>query len=127
MKLGPDSADAHNNLGACYFHLKDYAAAEPELLKAVALNPEFSYAYVNLGLVQGSLQKLEAAKQDFRQALAAKPTDPAVYMRVADFFEQLKDPLDAITAYAGTLKLDPNLTDARARRPGQVRGRDGIG
>jgi hypothetical protein len=35
--------------------------------------------------------------------------------QVADFLEQLSDPMDAITAYAGALALDPNLTGARVK------------
>jgi len=49
IKLRPDFAIAHGNLGSCYYDIGDYAAAIKSFNYAIQLEPNYPDAYNNLG------------------------------------------------------------------------------
>ncbi len=49
IKLRPDFAIAHGNLGSCYYDLGDYTSAIKAFNYAIQLEPNFPDAYNNLG------------------------------------------------------------------------------
>ena len=53
VRLDPDHADAHNNLGSAYFRLGDRARAEAEYRTALRLDPRSTGAERNLAIVLG--------------------------------------------------------------------------
>ena len=53
VRLDPDHADAHNNLGSAYFLMGDRASAEREYRTALRLDPRSAGAKRNLDIVLG--------------------------------------------------------------------------
>ncbi len=51
IKLRPDFAIAHGNLGSCYYDIGDHAAAIKSFNYAIQLEPNYPDAYNNLGIV----------------------------------------------------------------------------
>ena len=49
LRLKPDLADAHNNLGAAYSSLRRWEEAVTELSAGIALRPNHAEAHSNLG------------------------------------------------------------------------------
>jgi tetratricopeptide (TPR) repeat protein len=57
LKLKPDYAEAHNNLGAVYHKLRLYEKAIDSYREAIRIKPDFADAYLNIGLVYGMLDQ----------------------------------------------------------------------
>src|SRR5262249_58410188 len=68
IRLKPDYAQAHTNLGAILCDLKhDYAGAEAEFREAIRLKPDAAVAHTNLGtalLESGDVRGAIAACRD---------------------------------------------------------------
>ena len=53
IKLKPDYAEAHNNLGVVYHKLKLYEQAIDSYKEAIKIKPDFADAHLNIGLACG--------------------------------------------------------------------------
>lgn len=71
MKLAPDQAITHNNLGFLYLFNdpKDFAKAEQHFQHAIDLDPNEDNFWVNMGDVHRAMRDLEAARNDYSKAL----------------------------------------------------------
>jgi Flp pilus assembly protein TadD len=73
IKIKPDLALAHTNLGVILHEQGKLAEAEAAHRKALALKPDDPLAHSNLGAVLGARGKLAEAEAAFRKAIALKP------------------------------------------------------
>ena len=73
MRLRPDFAEAHNNLGVLLRELGKLAEATASLQEAVRLRPDFAEAHFQLGLAFGKQDKNEEAAASNREAVRLKP------------------------------------------------------
>jgi tetratricopeptide (TPR) repeat protein len=73
MKLQPDRAVYHLNLGNVYAQTQRPSDAEMEFRRAMALQPDYAEAYSNLGLLIESRDKAQATALE-EKALALRPT-----------------------------------------------------
>jgi serine/threonine protein kinase/Tfp pilus assembly protein PilF len=70
VRLEPDNAQAHQTLARAYWVGKgDFAAAIPELERAIELNPEAGYSYLQLGLLLAWEGHYERAEQICKRAV----------------------------------------------------------
>jgi Flp pilus assembly protein TadD len=69
IKIAPDFARAHNNLGAMYINLRNYKRAMAELHKTIDLDPKLESPYHNLAMLMIFLGRLPEAEAAARQAL----------------------------------------------------------
>ena len=74
VRLRPDSADAHNNLGSLLYDIGDTQAAVQEYDRALRLNPDLAPARNNLGVALLSSGKTAQAVAQFRQAVQLQPS-----------------------------------------------------
>jgi tetratricopeptide (TPR) repeat protein len=65
-------------------HLREYAAAEQELARALALNPSYLPALLNLGNLHEDLGHREAASSAYERALAVAPGSLVALARYAN-------------------------------------------
>ena len=77
IKLKPDSAEAHSNMGIAYKGTDDLMAAIESFKQAIKIRPDFAEAYNNMGLALKDKGDNEAAIECYKQAVKIKP----------DFFE----------------------------------------
>ena len=73
LRLKPDNADAHNNLGFYYQRRGDRAAARREYEEALRLEPNLVSAHNNLGALDQTDGRLEAAEGHYRESLRLDP------------------------------------------------------
>jgi tetratricopeptide (TPR) repeat protein len=73
VEVEPDSAKAHNYLGLCYFHQKEYEPAREQFEKATAADASFATAYNNLAGVYSIKAKFARAEDLYKKALALSP------------------------------------------------------
>lgn len=71
----PTRPEGHNNLGALYTSLGEFAKAENCFNQVVALLPDHPGIYYNRGMARSSLEKFDAAREDFQKVLQHDPTD----------------------------------------------------
>jgi tetratricopeptide (TPR) repeat protein len=76
LRLKPDYAEAHNNLGLVLMHEGKGDEAEVQYREAIKDDPTFEKAYNNLGVLLATKGKLAEAKACFLRALELKPNYP---------------------------------------------------
>ena len=75
MKLNPDYAEAHNNLGTVLFMQHQFADAARHFREAVRLDPDNPRMYVNLADALVKQGQIPEAVRCYQQALRLKPGD----------------------------------------------------
>ena len=73
VKIRPDWAEAHNNLGLLYNALRRYDAAVESFRTALAIKPDLAWAHCNLGNALHAQRMFDAAIESYRRALAIDP------------------------------------------------------
>ena len=73
LKLDPDNAVYHNNLGIALRYMERFDEAIEAYDRAIELDPEYRDAYTNRGVVFADLGGLEPAVRDFDKAIAIDP------------------------------------------------------
>jgi tetratricopeptide (TPR) repeat protein len=73
LKLNPDDALAHYQLGRFMIQQKRPVEAAHHLQEAIRLKPELADAYAKLGLLYRSLKKNDEAEKAFRTAVRLNP------------------------------------------------------
>jgi protein O-mannosyl-transferase len=76
LRIKPDYAEAHNNLGMILIQQGQTDAAETQYRQAIKNDPIFEKAYNNLGVLLAIRGNIEEAKVCFIRALELNPEDP---------------------------------------------------
>jgi Flp pilus assembly protein TadD len=75
IKSFPEQAEGHNNLGALYTSLGEFAKAEECFDRVLDLLPSNANILYNRGVVRSRLEKFDDARKDFEGALKFSPKD----------------------------------------------------
>lgn len=73
IRIDPDFAEAHNNLGASYMQLRQYERAISEFQLSIALDSKIAETHRNLGLGLFLLRRYPEAELVLRRALELDP------------------------------------------------------
>jgi tetratricopeptide (TPR) repeat protein len=109
IKLKPDDATAHNNLGVA---LGAAPAEIAEYRQAIKLNPALADAHYNLGSALGHAGKPEEAIAEYRQAIKLKPDFAEAHVNLGTALGQAGMPEEAIAEYRQAIKLKPGFAEA---------------
>lgn len=118
LKLDPDYAPAHINLGTLYYNQSDYELAEEHYRKAIAADPRYALAYFDLGNVLDETQRLNDAIAAYKTALQLAPTYADAHYNIALAYERSRQPRLALKHWRCYLRLDgsgPWAVHARAQ------------
>ncbi len=118
LKLDPNYAPAHINLGTLYYNQSDYELAEEHYRKAIECDPRYALAYFDLGNVLDETQRLEEAIAAYKVALQLAPTYADAHYNLALAYERSRQPRLALKHWRAYLKLDgqgPWAVHARAQ------------
>jgi tetratricopeptide (TPR) repeat protein len=98
VRLKPDSAEAHFNLGLAYDKAGDIEEAIKSYKEVIRLDPKSSVTYCNLGFIYKGLGESQKAIESFKEAIRIKPDyDKArrnlgmAYVEVGDIENALKE------------------------------------
>lgn len=113
LKLRPDLAEAHLNLGNALTRQRKLSDAADHYRRAVSLAPQLAEAHFNLGLVQQALGQSDAAAQSFRRTLALRPDRADAYYHLSRCRKVTTEGRELVQEVQGLL-AQPNLPEADA-------------
>ena len=99
IRLKPDLAQAHSNLGSFLCNAKrDYPAAEAAHREAIRLQPDLVEAHTNLAVALIGQAKLDEAVAEYRTAIRLKPDDVSLHVTLGAFLCDVKQDYPAAEA-----------------------------
>ncbi len=116
VRLSPEYASAHSNLGKVFFKLGRMAEAEQEFATAIKLDPENAAVHINLGSLMAQSGRYDEAMDQFNQALKIEPNHLAALAGRGELRHCMGDWSGAIADLDRALALDPDSSQARISR-----------
>ena len=74
MRINPDNAIAHNNLGVVFARKGNAKEAGSQFSEAIRIDPDYAGAYYNLGKIFANQGKIEDAIRYYRKTLQINPS-----------------------------------------------------
>ena len=111
VRLRPDYAEAHYNLGIALATNRRLDDAIAALRETVRLVPEHAEAHLRLGAALAASNRLEAAAESFHRAIQLKPDHPAAYVYLGNICAGLGKMKEAVDYYRRALKQQPDDLD----------------
>src|SRR5215472_5166685 len=109
-----ETGEAHAALGWAIFQYDyDYAAAEEEFQRAIALYPDYAFAHMWYGLCLMAMGRLDEALAECRRALQLDPLYPITHMSYAAVLWIGRDWDRCIDAFRKGLEINPGYTHIR--------------
>lgn len=87
VKVRPDLAEAHFNLGWVRVQLKKHAEAIQPLRKGLQLRPGEVRAHALIGICQREMGQFAAAEATYLEGLAIAPDDPVLHYNVGILYD----------------------------------------
>ncbi len=115
VRLRPNSALAHLNLGGIYTKLGQYKESEKFLLQAQVLAPRQPEVHRRLGEVYLGTNRFELAASQFEQTIQLLPSTSTLYYYLGRAREGSGQNEAALAALAEATRLDSGFTDAYYR------------
>ena len=112
LKIDPNYAPAHNNLGVIYKNLQENQKARDCYEKAIEIDPIYVEAHYNLGVVFKELGDLQKAKSCLEKTIEINPNYAGAYSNLGVLFKELGDLQKAKACYEKAIKINPNHVDA---------------
>ena len=108
LKLEPDYAGAHLNLGNLFVARGRFDDAYSQYQKALSLDPKLALAHQNLGRVLAEKRSWEEAISHYQQAIQLQPELAEAHNFLGDALQQQGQLDKAVTAYQECLRINPN-------------------
>ena len=112
IKIKPDYAEAHFNLGVSNQKIGRHQEAIKNYGNALSNNHAYSSAHHNLGLIHLNQDRLEAAIKSFEWAIAYSPNYAEAHNSLGAAFQEIKRFDDAEGAYEKAVSLNGNYVQA---------------
>ncbi len=105
----PDSAVAHDELGAAYKAQGRLDRAVAEFQIALRLEPSFAFAYNNLGAAYKSQGRLDSAVEAYQAALRLEPDSADTHYNLGNAYASQGRPDMAAAEFQASLRLHPDF------------------
>ena len=112
LRLRPDFAAAHNNLGALYAAQGRWAEATATYRRALALQPDLVGACNNLAIALINQGLREEAAASLQRAIELDPNESAAHNNLGNVQKELGRLEEAVACYRRALELRPDYADA---------------
>ncbi len=112
LRLRPNYANAHNNLGIVLFHRQEFAQAINHFSEAVRIRPNFLDAHINLGSALASAGRIDEAITEFREVLRLDPDHAPAHSNLATALLSAGELEEAKSHLEEALRLNPDYADA---------------
>ncbi|MFH0938367.1 MAG: tetratricopeptide repeat protein [Planctomycetota bacterium] len=115
IKMEPEYAEAHNNLGLCLLYANKAEESVESFKQALHFFPGWSMAEANLGLAYTRLQHHAQAAECYHKALDKKPVQPTVWLALGDELAAMGKADKAMEAYQKAVEQSPKYDMAFVR------------
>jgi tetratricopeptide (TPR) repeat protein len=112
LRLKPDCAEAHYNLGIALIQLGKVQEAIAHYEQAVRIMPDFGGAHYNLGNALAEQGKLQEAIAHYEQVLRIKPDYANAHINLGVALLQLGRSQEAIGHFEQAVRLKPDYAEA---------------
>jgi tetratricopeptide (TPR) repeat protein len=112
IKLRPDDAKAHYNLGHALRKQKRLDEAVAALRQAVKLRPDYAKAHNNLGNALRKQKAFDEAMAAYRQAIALQPDYALAHNNLGTVLYEQKKLDESIAAFHQAIAIRPDLAEA---------------
>lgn len=116
IEINPEYADAYNNRGIAYTHLKEYEKAIEDFSKAIEINQEDADTYYNRGIAYSNLKEYEKVIEDYNKAIEINPEYAEAYNNRGNAYSELKEYAKAIEDFNKAIEINPEHTKAYYNR-----------
>ena len=114
VRLLPNDADAHNNLGNALYAAGDFTAAAQRYAAALTLMPGYAEAHANLGRALQAQGRHAEAIEHYRQAIALRPAYAKAYNYLGNVLVETGQLEAGIESYRRALAQDDHYAEAHA-------------
>ena len=111
IRINPDDASAHYNLGVTYYELGMYKEMIESCKQAIKIDPDDASVHNNLGLAYYKSGMYKEAIESFRQAIRIDPDDAGAHFNLGDAYLGLNDEDSALEQYEILKSLDSELAN----------------
>ena len=108
VRLQPDLASGHLELGRALVHLRQYQEALPVLRIAAEKNPKSGMAHYELGLALIKTGQWEASLPEMQAAVVCTPNSAQLHFYLGAVHLRLKHIPEATAEFENSLKIDPD-------------------
>jgi Flp pilus assembly protein TadD len=112
IKINPDDAKAHYNLGLTYDNQGRLDEAIAEYQEAIRLDPDYARAHNNLGLAYYNQGRPDEAIAEFEEAIKINPDDAKAHNNLGIAYAEQGRADEAIAEYQKAIRLDPDYARA---------------
>jgi Flp pilus assembly protein TadD len=112
LRLNPESAPAHYNLGTALSLQRRFDDAVTEFREAVHLDPDHAEAHNNLGAMLHVSGRLDEAAEHYRRAITLRPDNAQAQNNLGRLLSQQGRQAEAIACFRRALALDPDFAAA---------------
>lgn len=113
IRLVPDFAEAHANLGYLLDQAGCKAEAEEHYRHSIAGNPDVGQTHLNLGVLLAEQKRFAEAEEAYRSAINLDPNSPAAWSNLGVLQACRKQEVEAEQSYLRAIALDANYTQAQ--------------
>jgi len=109
LKLDENLGEAYNPLAAIqWMYYRDWAGAEPLLLRGIELNPQFAEIHVLYAFYLAASGRFDESIAEARRGLELDPLSLRHSRYLGNWFYYARRYEDAVAQYHSALELDPN-------------------
>ena len=112
LRINPDSAAAHFNLGAAYQSLGRWEEALTHYEQALRVDPDDSGVHNNLASVLQTMGRFDQAMSHYGEALRVNPDNAEAHNNLGTVLAARGELSEAITHYREALRVNADFADA---------------
>ena len=99
IKINPNDADAHLELGIILHEAERMKEAEKEYRKAIKIKKDFAVAHYNLGNILSLTKRIKEAEKEYREAIKINPKFGCAHMGLGFILIAIKKDHDGAMFY----------------------------
>ena len=112
VKIKPDYAEAHKNLGITLRDLGQFDEAVLSLKKAISINPGYVDAHYNLAIMYKDIGQLDKAVQSYKKTIEINPDFAEAHNNLGNIYRVLGQSEDALKSYKKAIEINPDFAEA---------------
>jgi tetratricopeptide (TPR) repeat protein len=112
LKINPNYAPAHNNLGVVFKTLGETHKAKDCYEKSIEIDPSYADAYCNLGMIFKELEENQKAIDYYEKAIEINPKHLNAHNNLGVVHQKLTQHQKAKNCYEKAIEINPSNSDS---------------